>query len=200
MRNWWDRQELNDELGDFGAPPDAADYGGSDLAMDASSTAAMMQTPLGEPDIDFDVRCIYDSRPVNGYDFNVSNTLTTTSSAPTIWTFNFTVPLGYRMIPKKFEIKFDPAPAGPISQSTATILQQGVGLSNNQNIIIGPGGTIDTFFICEEQTTFGITGTNNNVFGGLVLTAIVNVWGQMIPVSDVALPFTAANKTRRSPS
>jgi hypothetical protein len=200
MLNWWDRQENVYERGDFAADPDAADYAGSDLVQDAPSIYAMERTPLGEPPVDFDVRCVYDSRPVNAYDFNLSQSFATTSSAPTIWSMQFVAPLGYRMIPKKFEILYDPVPPGPVVNSTVSILQQQTGLNNNQNIVVGGGGTVDTFFIVEEQTTFGITGTNTNT-GGLTqtLNGVVNVWGQMIPVLDVALPFTAANKTYRRP-
>lgn len=193
MINWWERGEDVWERGDFGADPDSADYGGSDLVKDAPSILQMQQTPLGEPEIDFEVKAVYDSRFINSFDFNLSQALEAICGQdPTLWSFQFTVPQGYRMIPKKFSISFEPVYPGGSASSTASILQQGVGLTNNTNIIIGLGDDIDTFFICEEQTTFGINGQNSNA--QFPLTTVCRVHGQLFPVTDVALPFTASNK------
>src|ERR1700678_4393973 len=71
--NWWDRGEWSDQRGETNqAWPDFYNASGADLLGDASATAAMYATPLGEPPSDFDVCSVYESRPVNAYDFNFS--------------------------------------------------------------------------------------------------------------------------------
>jgi hypothetical protein len=52
---------------------------------------------------------------------------------------------------------------------------------------------IESFFVCEENTTFGLRGTTN-LIGSTAQAITVNVWGTLIAVSDAALPFSIANK------
>jgi hypothetical protein len=158
----------------------------------------MQQAPLGEPPSAFDVRSTYDSRPVNAYDFNYSAFLPSQNLINTPWEFTFNVPNGYRAVPRKWDVFYDTPPSGPSYNSTVTLLQQGAAVPNNGPIIIGMGTSdpIESFFICEENTTFGISG---NVVGTVNSTQdsviSVNVYGNLIAVSEVALPFSVANPT-----
>lgn len=188
---WWQRGEFDEQRQDWQAEA-SFEQPGSDLLQDASSTQAMLEAPLGEPKSDFDVRCVYDSRVVNGYDFNYSAAMNQPSGAS--WTATFVVPNGYRAVPRKWSVNFDSPPVGPSKNSTATIQQGGAALPNNGPIIIGMGtdDPIETFFLCEENTTFGITGANSNAVTGLAV--IVNVYGNLIPVTDVALPLAVSNQ------
>lgn len=194
---WWMRGEFAEEREEWQSHADF-DQPGSDLLTDDASVAAMEVTPLGEPSTDFDVRCVYDSRIVNGYDFNFSAAILTGSSSE--WSAEFNVPNGYRIVPRKWSVQFDQVVTGPAAQSTATIMQNGAALPNNQNIIIGMGtdNPIETFFLCEENTTFGISGVNNNA--PTAITVNVNVYGNLVPVSNVALPLSVSNQQMRAPS
>ena len=187
---WWMRGEFAEQRGDFQASADL-DQPGADLLQDDFSVAAMQRAPLGEPKSDFDVRCVYDSRIVNGYDFNYSSAISGSSSVG--WSATFTVPNGYRAIPRKWDVTFDSPPNGPAANSTAQIVQGGAALPNN-NIIVGMGtnNPIETFFLCEENTTFGISGFNSNALTGY--TGAVNVYGNLIPTTDVALPLAVSNQ------
>lgn len=193
--NWWERGEWSDTRGDYQAPPDFNNSAGADLLGDAGATAEMLSTPLGEPPSDFDVRSVYDSRPINAYDFNFSGTAEEVDTFP--WTIAFTVPNGYRAVPREWHVFFDNPPTGPASASTVTLQQNGSGLPNNGPIIIGMGtgsDPIKSFFVCEENTTFGISGNVDTANSGHASLMSVNVYGNLIPVSEVALPFSIANK------
>jgi hypothetical protein len=200
--NWWERGEWQDEVGDVQAPADLSAPSGLDLSSAQADTAAMEATPLGEPKINFDVRCVYDSRPVNGYDFNFSASVGLVPAGTGFtWAATFNVPNGYRIVPREWEIIFDQTPPAGIinaslSASTATILQNQAGLPNNQNIIVGMGTAdpIKTFFICEENTTFGIQGFTPFAPAGNPGFANINVYGNLIAVTEVALPFAVANE------
>lgn len=190
---WWKRGEWADAIGDYQASPDFREAsGGMDLFAADASVYAMEHTPLGEPPVDFDVRCVYDSRPVNGYDFNYS--ISTPAVSTGSWTVQFIVPNGYRAVPREWEIQFDSPFAGPSANSTVSIQQNGAQLPNNGPITIGMGTDepIKTFFVCEENTTFGITGLNTNITGET--NANINVYGNLLPVTDVALQFAIANR------
>lgn len=190
---WRGNHEYAQEIGDAQAPPDMSDVGASDMALVQRSVDEMQRTPLGEPRVGFDVRAVYDSRPVNGYDFNLSaSTDNVTTSA---WVIAFNVPNGYRMVPREWQVIYDSPPPGPSTNSIVTLQQNGANLPNNGPIIIG-GGTglpIKSFFICEENTTFGITGRNTNLISG-TNKVIINVYGNLLAVTDVALPFEVTNR------
>lgn len=193
---WFNRDEFAEQREDWQASA-CFEVPGADLLQDAASTRAMLSAPLGEPKVDFDVRSVYDSRPVNGYDFNFSAVTLTIGGG---WKVQFQVPSGYRVVPREWEVAFDVVIPGSAVNSTASIQQNGAQLPNNGPIVIGMGTDepIKTFFICEENTTFGIAGENTNI-GGPVAEAnvIVNVYGNLIPVTDVALPLSIANENKR---
>ena len=194
---WWQKGEFADQRGDVQTGA-SYDQPGSDLLQDDTSIAQMQQAPLGEPPTAFDVRSVYDSRPVNGYDFNYSGSLPSQNLYNNPWTIEFNVPNGYRAVPRKWDVFYDTPPSGPSYNSTVTLLQQGAAVPNNGPIIIGMGTNdpIESFFLCEENTTFGITGnvvfTGNGTSDSVIS---VNVQGNLIPVSEVALPFSIANPT-----
>jgi len=195
---WWFRQEFADQRGDGQAD---TDFSQSDVNYDQAYLDHMVSSPIGEPQGDYDVRSVYDSRPVNAYDFNFSGFATyTIGITPIGWEVQFTVPPGYRAIPKEWSVWYDRPAINPASASTVSVLQNGTNLPNNQNIIIGQGTTLPlkTFFICEEGTTFGMTGTQQSAGTPITTNVNVQVWGTLIPVSEVALPYTAANARIRA--
>jgi len=191
---WWKNGEYEDEIGDTQAGPDF-NVGPADVGNTEQQLAALARAPLGEPPVGFDVRCTFDSRIVNSYDFLLSATLMDGLNSGAPWIVTFQVPNGYRMIPREWEVYFDNPPSGLASNSTVTLQQQGAAIPNNGPIAIGSGTSdpIKTFFLCEENTNFGMTGHNSNLTSGII-TGYVRVYGNLIAVSDVALPFAAANK------
>ena len=187
-------EEWAQAIGDHQWPPDMRDVGPSDMGAVQQSIDDLERTPLGEPRVAFDVRCVYDSRPVNGYDFNLSATATQTSTS-SIFLVIFNVPNGYRMVPREWEITFDNPQVGAAANSTVSIQQNNANLPNNGPIIIGMGTSepIKTFFVCEENTTFGLIGSTNNPLLQTI-NVNINVYGNLLPVTDVALPFEVTNR------
>jgi hypothetical protein len=198
---FWMRDEFAEQRGDWQTNA-SLDLPGADLLQDDAAVSAMQQAPLTMPPSDFSVRSVYDSRPVNGYDFNFSAvtqaTLVTNSTSAAVWFVNFNVPNGYRAVPRDWKIWLDPPAApGPSSASTVSLTQNGAAVPNNQDIIIGNGTTdpIESFFVCEENTTFGVTGATTLIpRDNDPVNVNVNVHGNLIPVDANALPYAIANQ------
>lgn len=196
--DWWKLQEYAYEIGDIQAPADMRDTNVGDVLGDNEAISSMQIAPIGEPPQDYDVVAVYDSRPVNGYDFNISlHASNVVSSANVTFSATFVCPNGYRMVPREWDIHYDnPAPGSAIN-STVTIQSNGANLPYNGPIVIGSGtqSPIKTFFVVEENNTFGITGINTNFStGGTSSAVVINVHGNLIPVTDVPLPFTVTNR------
>jgi hypothetical protein len=188
---WNDEYSASRE--DYQEPPDMRDNAAGDMGRTQQEAVDEMQrTPLGEPRVEFDVRCTYDSRPLNGGDFNLSAVVN--GNTTNGWAATFVVPNGYRMVPRKWEVSFDATAAGAAGNSTANIQQNLANLPFNGPIIIGMGTAepIETFFICEENTTFGISGANTNFGTGYIVN--INVYGNLLAATDVALPFEVTNR------
>jgi hypothetical protein len=183
----------------------------SDVAGQTAKTASMTATPPGEPPVDYDVRSVFDSRPVNARDFNVSanaNGTVSGSGAIVFPVINFQTPLGWRFVVLGWEITFAPSIAslGPsLFQATTVNLLGGGSVADpfNTGIVIGPNGTgaeiIKSFMIVEEQTLFGIQIVNvdTTLSIGTHATAIVSIYGNALPVTDVQLPYSIANPVGR---
>ena len=201
MAQWWEAGEYASAIGDTQAPPDMANPPGADLLGDAAATAEMIAAPLGGPATDFSIRSVYDSRPVNAYDFNYSQAVEVTNAngagTTVLWAANFSAPNGYRAIPRKWDIFLDPPHAvGPPADSLVSITQSNAAIPNNQNIILGLGTDepIETFFVCEENTVFGASGATSLIPADTTVNVNVNVHGNLIPVSQVAAPYSIANE------
>ncbi len=199
---WWQRGEFAEQIGDWQATS-CWEQPGADLLTDDAGLVSMQAAPLGEPTVDFDVRCVFDSRIVNSYDFNFSTAIAligTSAGGNGSWSAIFTAPTGYRAVPRKWQVFFDDAPTGAASNSVASVSQGLAALPNNQNIIIGAGtgdNPIETFFICDELTQFGMFGINGNI-GLLNTTGVVTCYGNLVPVTNVPLPLSVSNQQRIS--
>jgi len=191
-----------------------------DLVALSNAQEELDNTPLTPQPIDYGVRSTYDSRPINSYDFNF--TATNIPSLPNfLWLTGWQVPLGYRAIVRKFEVIYDQDTGGPFGNSVifplqslypsatedlpagfpvtvpsySTVVPAGnaVGFPVPNNVkAIGSGGSIDTFFICEEGTWFGIQGINTNI--ATEGTVTINVYGNFLAIRDEQLPFVIGNK------
>ena len=198
---FWMRDEFAEQRGDWQTNA-SLDLPGADLLQDDASVSAMQSAPLTTPSVDFEVRSVYDSRPINAYDFNFSGA--SEFNAPSFpgtvatWQITFTVPTGYRAVPREWDVFFDDPPDIKASDNVVSLQQNGANIPNNGPIIVGSGTgarPIKSFFVCEENTTFGIQGAVTLGINSTQSSTIsVNVHGNLIPVSDCALPFTIADQ------
>jgi len=177
---------------DFQSDPEFFD-GPQDLQTAQDSIDAMQSAPLGEPSAQYDARAVYDSRPVNAFDGLFSGSVDATNAAP--WVINFEAPLGYRVVPREWQVSYDAPGSGPLANSQVTILLQGAALPYNGPLTIGPGTTdpIETFYVVEEGATFGMSGVNTNIAAGGT-TAYVNVRVNLIPVTLDQLSYAVENR------
>jgi hypothetical protein len=164
--------------------------GPSDLQDAEDMVSGMLAAPFGEPTDLYDARATYDSRPTNGFDAIFSTAVATTNGAA--WTALFTSPLGYRFVPRQFSISYDDGGAGPDANSTVNLLLGEGALPYNSGIVIGAGAELPAFYLVEENTSFGVTGSNSNLTGPTNVN--VRIWGNLIPVKLEQLPFAVVNR------
>ncbi len=172
-------------------PADLSDGSG---ALAETKARELPGTRWGEPPLAFDVRCVYDSRPANGYDFNLTMTLTPDEAAASI-TGQIIVPSGYRIVPREWRVNFVVIPDVTLTQISVQIQRNDADLPNN-SFFIGTGTTfpIKTFFVVEENATFGLRLLDPGILLLAANVAIVQVYGNLLPVTGVALPFEVTNR------
>lgn len=176
---------------DLQSEPDFAP--GGDLLAVAEQIGAMQSAPLAESGDQYDARSIFDSRPPNAFDGQFSGSVAAVSG--TAWEILFNAPLGYRVVPREWQVSYDNPGSGAIGNSTVTLLLNGSAVPYNNNIAIGPGTSdpIESFYLVEEGATFGISGESSNL-PGAGTTAYVNVRVNLIPVTLDQLPFSVVNR------
>src|SRR5262245_50792115 len=72
----------------------------------ANARTEMEQTPLGSPPKPVDVRSVYDTRPINAFDFNIPAFNTVVSDASSV-TVSFNVPEGFVCVLRNFDLWFE---------------------------------------------------------------------------------------------
>jgi hypothetical protein len=139
-------------------PPDTNTRAGDQLRTQ-SSVDAMKAAPRGEPLKAFDVRAVYDSRPVQGFDFNINVAGTPIAVSSSVFIATFQVPSGYVAVLRTFHHSFTPPPIiVNRSDIKATLLLNKQNVQYNANIPIGieSDGVIDCFVIADEFNTLGV--------------------------------------------
>lgn len=183
--------------------PDARSASGVNSAGTAQLDALAV-TPRGEPPKAFDVRATYDSRPVQGFDYNIHATAaySINSEAGATIDVSVTVPRGYIMVQRQFRHWFNPAPAyDSREQVLVSFLVAGAAVPYNQQIPIGiESDTLaNTFFIADELQVVTARIYMDYLPGnaGPTLTGTVNVvfYGNLIMKTGVPSPFEVANPT-----
>lgn len=114
-------------------------------------------TPLGAPPKPVDVRSVYDTRPINAFDFNIPATVATVSTATNVTAF-FQVPEGFIAVLRNFDIWFEPNPVG-VNKSNFNWSLQLNGGDYPYNIAVPFGDAVDRetcFMIANEFNTVGI--------------------------------------------
>lgn len=149
-------------------------------------------TPIGTPPVCYDVRSVFDSRPVNAYDFHIT-TSETFDSADTSIRVEMTVPEGYAAILRGLEVWFEPASPGALRSDVELTLQLNGGDYPNNRVFIGAAtdDLIPMFMLADEFNrigafmTFPAPASSVNVY--------VHFYGNFVLKSERALPFEVAN-------
>lgn len=115
------------------------------------------RTPIGSPPKPVDVRSVYDTRPVNAFDFNIPASAATVSTSSSSTVF-FQVPEGFIAVLRNFDIWFEPNPVG-VNRSNFTWSLQLNGGDYPYNIGVPFGIGIDretVFLLANEFNTIGL--------------------------------------------
>jgi hypothetical protein len=160
----------------------------------------LARTPLGSPPVDYDVRSVYDVRPVGAFDFNIaaSDVLGAGEGATSnVLTAEMTVPDGLVAVLRNFDIWFEPNPAGADKSDFKWSLQlNGADFPYNGSIPFGVVVDRETvFMLANEFNRIGIrvTATAGAIFvtGSPVLW--VRFYGTFQIKGSIPLPFEIAN-------
>ena len=148
--------------------------------------------PVGTPPSCYDVRSVYDSRPINGYDFHIVQ-FQSLDSTDTTKRVEMTVPEGYAAVLRGFEAWFEPAPLGANRSDVSANLQLNGGDYPNNTFLIGmaTNGLVPMFMLADEFNRIGLK-LNFTAFTGSG-EVYVHFYGNFILKSERALPFEIAN-------
>lgn len=186
-----------------------------DMRSNASRRDAAAQAPLGTPSLDFDVRSIYDSRPVNTRDFNLWFEALTDSTPVDLAVFFrcFAVPVGYVAVVREVTVLFNTAGSLGTTPFDGTLA---LALDGNfydpMDVIVGPaigtpetevaavgaipwrsGEATKTFMVADQSQFVGIfLGIEGNpvITGGIY----VGFYGNFLQKTNVPANFQIANK------
>lgn len=191
----------------------------TDMRQNADRRASADSAPLGTPGIDYDVRSIYDSRPVNAKDFNLWFEFGIQEAALDLITFRrcFAVPFGYVAVVREVTFLFEPVEVvDGTYDGTARILVDGnnvdpmvvkvvpfsAGLTNvvqTAGILWQSGQPIKTFTLADQEQFIGVDVELANDQEALQDTFQVGFYGQFLQRTNVPTQFQAANKAGSAP-
>lgn len=145
----------------------------------------MQRTPLGEPQIDVDVRSTYDVRPIQAYDFNLilEGTISTSGAeGPLNVVTPVAVPEGYVAVVRAYHHSTDPIiPSVVRSDVTMTLQSNGADVPFNVEIPVGAESQdlVKCFFIVDEG---GLIGARFNTTLTVVdpYNVFVHVYGNFL--------------------
>lgn len=127
-------------------------------------------TPLGSPPKPVDVRSVYDTRPINAFDFNIARSAATDTTLTSV-TLLMSVPEGFIAVLRNFDLWFEPNPPGVSKSNFRWSLQLNRG-DYPYNLNVPFGVAVDresVFMIANEFNTIGlrITTTTSFVVGNV---------------------------------
>lgn len=171
-----------------------ADFSSSgDLQSQQTGMDHLEITPPGDPNLKFDVRSIFDSRPVNAYDFNISAAVELAAPGTTTFTV-FTVPKGFVAIPRRWFFFIDPLFS--LSSRAAILVTpqiNNVDVQNNTDFPIGneSDDLLHTFFVVDELLKVTMRVVVADTLTSPILHVSVN--GNFLAKRNVPPNFEIAN-------
>lgn len=176
-------------------PPDLRALA-SDMASVGVKSLEASRAPIGEPPLDYSVRSVYDSRPVNATDFNRYATgLFGDPHTGTVGVVTFpAVPEGYIFVIREFFVWVETTPILS-NRSDIQMTPQVNGADDvfTRDVPVGAGNDtpIKCFLIVNEFLTYGVKFTINVALGN----SLFNVWayGNVLVKSGRPPQFEIAN-------
>jgi hypothetical protein len=194
-------EELADERGDLDTYSEVGEISASSadvrIASEARDEAA--RTGSGAPQIDFNVRSIFDSRPVNGYDFNQFSSAELAGPGSTIVT-SLTIPVGFIGVVRRVDFWLEPLIAAFRSEITMTPRVAGLQVQNNLTYPVGNmlNEPMRAFYLADENQTLSFLITSAIALPALTIGNIV-VYGNLLLKTGVPTNFQIANPAGTQP-
>lgn len=187
----------------------------TDMRTNAVDRADAAAAPLGSPSLDFDVRSVYDSRPVNEVEFNEWFTLEGLDGAPidaaavALLRRAFLVPVGFVAVVRGVTVLVPNDPTitevwdGELSimvnattvdpPTVTTIPATSAAQINRHNILFRDGEQITTFVIADQNQYVGV---DISLVTDIALTTdnfAVGFYGNFLQKTNIPPQFQIAN-------
>lgn len=165
-----------------------------------SARTSYDNTPIGPIPFAFDVRAIFDSRPINAFDFNITQSTSGEIANPV--QVSFTVPNGYVAVLKRV-ITFleNPIPASVLRSDVllTLLLNQGV-VPNNERIPVGvdQDSLVNCFLIADQGSVITARFTVSAAILALLPTYTAHFYGNLLQKTNIPAPFEIANPTNKA--
>lgn len=160
-----------------------------------TAVADMQRTRAGEPAVDFNVRSVYDSRPVLGLDFNFEDSAAIVSG--TSQDLTFIVPAGYVAVLKQIDFWMEPSQS--IDKSSVIIkpvLNRAVQANNQQSVGSQTNAPMQLWLIADEFDEVGIRVSISVALASSPVS-FVHLYGNLLAKTGRATPFEIANLAGR---
>lgn len=168
---------------------------------------SMQAAPRGDPPKSFDVRSVYDSRPVQGFDFNITDSTDPSEGGLlSIATLSFQVPQGYVCVLRGIHHSTNP-PLAILGRSdiTVSLLVNGSSVKYNQDIPVGTESDdiVRCFVIADEFSTVSAVFTNRvgnypDQFTFVQSILSCQFYGQFLLKTGVSYKFEVANPSDKA--
>ena len=144
------------------------------------------------------VRSVYDTRPINGTDFQYAETLTgnTTLELPLTLDFNYIVPQSYIAVLRDFEIRQFPLFIGSNLQPLTSVLVDGIAQISHSNLPYNPdNGKVVTHILANEKSTITVRMYYPATYAeDVTLNVFCKMHGNLLLTNNLPLPFEIGNQ------
>jgi len=187
----------------------------TDMRSNARNRQGAAEAPLGTPSLDYDVRSIYDSRPVNSVEFNEWFTLEGLDAAPidaaavALLRKAWLVPVGFVAVVRGITVLVpnDPNVAsvwdgelsvmvdGVKQDPPNVVVNPGTGLAaiNQHNILFRDGEQITTFVIADQNQFVGVDVALLTNVALTTANFAVGFYGNFLQKTNIPSQFQIAN-------
>lgn len=183
----------------------------TDMRNNAQRRQAAAGAPIGTPQLDYDVRSVYDSRPVQGRDFNEWFSFATEGGGTVPGLFfaqALLVPPGLVAVVRRIMFRCGAIVWDNVAPFQCAVLKNGATIMPEQNTLIADfpglslayiplsdGDSLDTFIIADEGDTVGIQLFDEQGSPDVQddITYKVGFYGNFLLKTGVPAPFQIAN-------
>lgn len=182
-------------------PADAASIAKTATATGAKVAPALAKA-IGSPPVEQHVRAVFDSRPINSYDFRQLVTDSTGYAAAFLSTMQMQVPPGYIAILREYMISFFTGAGVVVAAASSTTVgpcRNGIPLAwaaaTLEPSMHAPGAPITCFSLADEKEFLGVMVNYSAVPAPAITSIKVELYGNLIPKREgIAMQFAVGSR------